>query len=523
MEVLKINKSSDEFVQRVREPPEDEIAVLGMIDTDNNTMEFLFPNAQSMSRVVGVGLEYSTVSLNAKLHVSVFGRGRLEWLEAQTRALDDSSDYIGMVFKFPLHEQPGQTQGELLTGQEASRKFGVGLAGTHVYYSYAGGGEKVVARCPLLWELAVILLQQKFEEEEHHVRAATESGAETERKDSAAGEMGEGATGRNQWSELLKIYYRNGKPVCGAPRGKFRKIEQRVAVHPQPDGSFTNMKQESIDPPLDLVDAQISSQLVFNFVYNSDEMGNERKIEVTNRTMCDLGEHGFKVDERDRFGWFQDDIRISFRCKDQDSNPSRLREYAFSEGGVEQRLAETSSVDDDDDEDDEELRADTNILHELEHSQGFAEGHLISRIMEEERSSGKTAVMEKTFKMLGKQNLGGFCILNHSCASTVTYTLMFKTTLPDSIWKTSVRKSLINCGPCLAVWGKVTGSWELLNEEESAPYHLKVERRLQEKLNKVLPEDERTYQNDIFARNIVRQTYKVPLFVNHVMSHFLVR
>jgi hypothetical protein len=100
---------------------------------------------------------------------------------------------------------------------------------------------------------------------------------------------------------------------------------------------------------------------------------------------------------------------------------------------------------------------------------------------------------------------------------------MFKTTLPDSIWKTSVRKSLINCGPCLAVWGKVTGSWELLNEEESAPYHLKVERRLQEKLNKVLPEDERTYQNDIFARNIVRQTYKVPLFVNHVMSHFLVR
>jgi hypothetical protein len=197
-----------------------------------------------------------------------------------------------------------------------------------------------------------------------------------------------------------------------------------------------------------------------------------------------------------------------------------LQGYEFSGGGVERRLAENSSIDDDDEQ---HLDTNTNVLHELEHSNGFTEGLLISKIMEEERATGDTATMEKTFNFLGKQNLGGFCALNHSCGSTVTYTLMFKTTLPDSIWKPSVRKSLLNCGLCLPVWGEVMGSWELLNEVECASYQLKVERRLQEKLNKVLPEEERTYRNDIFMRNTVRQMYKVPLFVNHTMSYFLVR
>ncbi len=518
LEVLKKEKSSEEFRALLSEQPDDEIAVLGKIATDT-TLEFLFPNAKSMCRVVGVGLDYSHVILSTKLSVTVFGTSMQEWLEARTRALDESSGYLGMVFKFPVLQPAPQPPGELLTGQEASRKFGVGLEGTHVYYSYAGGGKKVVARCPLLWELAIVLLRQKYEEEDHrhhHVQGLSEKG---ETESTTEIETKSPMVLQDRWSELLSTYYKNGEPVCGAPRGKFRKIEQRVAVHPMADGSFTNMKNETIDPPLDLADAQISAQFIFNFSYNSDDMGNERKIEVTNRTKCDLGEHGFKVDETDRFGWYQDDVRISLQCKEE-SNPSMLQGYEFSGGGVERRLAENSSIDDDDEQ---HLDTNTNVLHELEHSNGFTEGLLISKIMEEERATGDTAIMEKTFNILGKQNLGGFCALNHSCGSTVTYTLMFKTTLPDSIWRPSVRKSLLNCGLCLPVWGEVMGSWELLNEVECASYQLKVERRLQEKLNKVLPEEERTYRNDMFMRNTVRQMYKVPLFVNHTMSYFLVR
>lgn len=128
-------------------------------------LEFIFLDGQSMSRVLGVGLDHSKVIITCNAGIEVIKCEEREWEVLWAAAVDANSSFKVMSIEVP--EQHEFAHFNTLSSSEMSAMFGVGLDGSAVVKYAFGGADGVHAEDPelesLLWGVAKHLLNSQVQ------------------------------------------------------------------------------------------------------------------------------------------------------------------------------------------------------------------------------------------------------------------------------------------------------------------------------------------------------------------------
>lgn len=116
----------------------------------NEGFEFLFPSAECMSKVVGVGLDYGQVLVTKLGDVKVFQMGQKAWQDVWENV---SKPYVFMDFELPSIKEKGYAPCTM-TANDSSKRFGIGMCnpngGIHMYVE---DKKQEAIFYPTIWEL----------------------------------------------------------------------------------------------------------------------------------------------------------------------------------------------------------------------------------------------------------------------------------------------------------------------------------------------------------------------------------
>jgi hypothetical protein len=248
----------------------------------------------------------------------------------------------------------------------------------------------------------------------------------------------------------------------------------------------------------------------FTFDFKKD--GASRAIDVKILAECALGDGGPKPREKDRFGWYHDNITISFKCLELDE--AVLHHYGMQDmGDMVGGLLTKSTSDNSGTSWQSQLTGQATIP--------FIGGLNVTGSETAIRTSAGTSMDGLAVDISNRQVSKGF---NYQDASStgeahLSYCFFFHREVPPDVWKTiPIRRWFNQTGICATFRRTIFGSWEPRSNAENTPYLFKMERELCEKFKNpnclagvvgVSENSERKYM----------QEYMVPLYVNHAMTH----
>jgi hypothetical protein len=112
--------------------------------------EFLFPSAECMSKVVGVGLDWGQVLVTNFGDVKVFPMGQTAWQNVWENV---SKPYVLMDIELPSIKEKGHAPCTM-TANDSSKRFGIGMCnpdgGVHMYVE---DKKQEAIFYPIIWEL----------------------------------------------------------------------------------------------------------------------------------------------------------------------------------------------------------------------------------------------------------------------------------------------------------------------------------------------------------------------------------
>jgi hypothetical protein len=112
--------------------------------------EFLFPSAECMSKVVGVGLDWGQVLVTNFGDVKVFPMGQKAWQDVWENV---SKPYVLMDIELPSIKEKGHALCTI-TANNSSKRFGIGMCnldgGVHMYVE---DKKQEAIFYPIIWEL----------------------------------------------------------------------------------------------------------------------------------------------------------------------------------------------------------------------------------------------------------------------------------------------------------------------------------------------------------------------------------
>ncbi len=325
-----------------------------------DSVEFLFINAEDMSKVVGVGLQGSKVVVTKQFGVVVEHIGDHSWSD-----LWNETSFSPR--RIPILKPPPKLSICNLTAEQSSKSFGVGLVGSKLENScvYVEDNQKQTDEMfPFIFELAEKMgLSENVKDSNFQhpsgissevvegdkndhggpLLETMEGGGETNQGGTSSEpmdpmEVGESSQGGNSSEPVEGVESGQGGPSSGptevggqrnqqsspfqlrfeslqakGPQDSNENKSLTVIVIPEVGGIFyEGYSNQQAQPDSRIKGATIAPWLKFKF----EILGGERKITTTTETACDLGGGQLQLHEDWNLGYYHDNITISLACED---------------------------------------------------------------------------------------------------------------------------------------------------------------------------------------------------------------
>ncbi|CAN5968999.1 unnamed protein product [Sphagnum jensenii] len=375
----------------------------------------------------------------------------------------------------------------LRPAEEVSKQFGVGLKdfkGDHIVTM--NRKEESNMFFPVILKVAEVYKALKGGDP-HVTKQASGVGSST----GASSASGASSSGNNQqgkeestsqqtwslWKPWTWWKYEKGdekddedKPAGGdpppdsEPSSEPEMVPCRFTVKVYPEAGCTFHVAREIPPQIKTASMKPKILMI---VFSRDKTG-AKFLDVTTQTQCDLGRD---ADTEHYFGWFQDDIRISFQGSSE-CKGTVLKDFSASvQGGEKGELTkETINI---------TLGGSTSVAN-LESKGMFGQGMVAGSGIQVQgredttKTFGQNSSRADTEEILGVKQIGGFNVHNRN----VEENLIYKFCIPIGI------KNGINPMRFLRYSDTFTpiivGNWEvsMANASDAANYTFKVERHL---------------------------------------------
>jgi hypothetical protein len=330
--VLKITQVFDKVITNAQQLPNSQnggnsIKVVGRQDKTTNAYEFFFQSAECMSKVVGVGLEWAKVVVCMEFgSVKVLSINESAWQDIWHQV---EKNVVVLSIDLADTKKEGLQQLQMLTAEEASKKFGVGVCpqgpdhndgGTNAYF--VEEKRKDVAFYPLIWELT------------HYMAWNYKQHAGSESKNSGAhflwGICGPTTNSQSQGSSSNNQAGDDAIANSWALANLW-KVFSNVAIDPKKDKTLivtVYLPEEIIFNPQNMVESQFNDRIknasispVLEFKFELHDT--IRKITIETGTQCNLGDSAPESKDKGYLGYYQDDITISLSCTGKKSDGSQ--------------------------------------------------------------------------------------------------------------------------------------------------------------------------------------------------------
>jgi len=279
------------------------------------SVQFLFLDAQCMSKVVGVGLQHALVTVTNDNDVKVEHLSESTWetsLDSMFKDVKDQGDFELIGFELPKMKVKS-IQPKRLPAKEVT-KFGVNVKDFRQDHIITREQSKILF--PLIWKVVGSYRAFRRPEQASVGESATD-----------ASSSGGGEVGNSQGDGDGEDDGEGGgsdPPEENQPRVVEllqQEVSFKVTIYPGLGGSF-----QGVHPiPEHMRTASIMSTLIVEF---SQETTGAKFIHVTTQTQCNLGRNG---NSRNYFGCFQDDVTISFGESDPAIGGTELLFFAASD------------------------------------------------------------------------------------------------------------------------------------------------------------------------------------------------
>jgi len=511
-----------------------------------DSIEFLFKQAEDMSKVVGVGLQWSKVVVTKQFGVVVKHIGEHLWSD-----LWKETSFSPM--RIPIPKPPTKLSMCNLTPKESSKIFGVGLMGSRLesHCMYVEDNKKHTGEMfPFIFELAEKLglsenakdtkfqhrsgiSSEAVEGEKNHQGAPlleTMEGGESDQGGTSSEPMdpvdvGESYQGGNLSEAMEGVESGQGGPSSGpmdaggqrnqqsspfklrfdslqtkGPQDSNENKSLTVIVIPKVGGTFyEGLSNEHAQPDHRIKCAAIAPWLKFKF----EILGGERKITTTTETECDLGGGQLQLHEDWNLGYCQDNITISLSCEDHQAvrvSPGTVvaidvmkRTLTETFTGSTSRANQVSS------------QASVQVQMPVVPIGIQAQGTLdVTDTIADSRALAITTESSNT-------QFAGFDVNEIGCAGSLVFNFVY----PEDIVDVMARgqRQFIRAGISKTLWPAIVGNWIPLDREEARFYTFKTNRNIYSIGG--LRRSHAKRKEPMF----MQQRYEVPFFINHAMSH----
>jgi hypothetical protein len=486
---------------------------------EDNALEFFFPSAHSMSRIVGVGLEFAKVVVStSNLNVKIIGIGKTSWKNVWSNftTLDKKLEVISLdgVTGAGSHNN---SSNEYLTGEESASKYGVGLCSgntVHVQFTDAPNESEY---CLVLHNLVEYLMLKKVDLAKIGVQCTRDGGAGSSSHGGNSSDQGNNnatsliGQGLSYISYLFKGKWKSntGDDEDGLPPSKeAQKVEHdsakknrcKITVLPGPGGSFLSKKDTKLEEaPNGLDDVLVEPELEFEFDKNG-KIGKQIYVRTTTRFYLGNAAPTRKV--KNSFGWYHDNLKITLR------NPERLAKLGISDllmGNPKDTKSSVRQTQTHSDNDESEVGAELQLGYQGTHVKGSCR---------KKGTKGVTTAREEAYENCTSSDMWrGFIYQNLRLPSSACW--KFTCNLPSPVPLKVLRddnewKKYLGSGMCGALQPIFDTTWSIQEEDENenSVYEFEAERTL----NMLSTINGRKECLEII------QKYGLRMFVNHAMN-----
>jgi hypothetical protein len=482
-----------------------------------DSIEFLFLDAQCMSKVVGVGLHQALVTVTNDNDVKVEALSESAWeslLVSMFMKVEDSGGFELIGFRMPKMEEDNIKSMSLpLPSKDVAKQFGVGLKDFHGNHFITMNMREENMFFPVIWE--VTKEYKALKEGDPHVTkrpsgvgsstgasGASSSGSSEQGKEEGKSVRSWSLQKSSNWWEYGKGDEKDdeGKPPGGDPppnSGPSSEPEMvprtyTVKVYPEAGRKFCDAREI----PPEIKTASMKPKLTI--VFFRDKTG-DKFLNVTTQTQCNLG---CDADTKHYFGWFQDDIKISFRGSSLECEGTELKDFSASvQGGEKGELTkETTNI---------TLGGSTSVAN-LESRGMFGQGMIAGFGMQVQvrevttNTFGQNSSRADTEEIVGVKQIEGFNVHNHNFEEDLIYKFCIPTRIRNSNDPMRFLRYKDTFTPI------IVGKWDVSKENafEAANYIFKVERHLVH-----------IEQDAVTLGRGCPQDYVLEMFINLAMTH----
>ncbi|KAH9555435.1 hypothetical protein CY35_08G114100 [Sphagnum magellanicum] len=302
-------------------------------------VELLFENAENMSQVVGVGLEWAKVVITKKLDVVVRHIGEHAWEDLWAN-LEMADFELMNIISLPELQTHEERPSNILL-EDLTERFGVGLTSNDVISVYMEdqvGQSNDEGFAPLVMNLAECMGVEAATVTKRRPVSGGEGGSS---KGAAGGGSSKEASTRTQDPPQDPPEDPPQDPAQNPPDDHNQDPPNDPAEDPPDDPAEDPPDDPAADPPEPLEKKKVHVVTIFpghgrvhqvsNVPQQDDPIneaciepilrfefelrGNHRKITTELKTHCDLGEGGVLNGTPSNLGYFQDNITISLTCE----------------------------------------------------------------------------------------------------------------------------------------------------------------------------------------------------------------
>ncbi len=491
------------------------------LSLEDNDLEFFFPTAHSMSRLVGVELEFAKVVVStSNLNVKIIGIGKTSWKNVWSNftTLDKKLEVISLdgVTGAGSHNN---SSNEYLTGEESASKYGVGLCSGNTVRVQFTDAPHESDYCLVLHNLVEYLMLKKVDLAKIGVQCTGDGGAGSSSHGGKSSDQGNNnvtsliGQGLSYISYLSKGKWKSntGDDEDGlSPSQEAQKVEHdsakknicKITVLPGPGGSFWSTEGTELEEaPNGLDDASVDPKLEFEFDKNG-KIG--KQIYVKTTTTFDLGNAAPTRKLKKSFGWYHDNLKTTLR------NPQRLAKLDSSEllmGNPKDTKSSVRRTQTHSDNDESEVGAELQVGYQGTHLKGS---------FRKKGTKGVTSAREEAYEICTSSDVWrGF--IYQDLRSTIKSSACWKFTcnLPSPLPLEVLRgdnewKKYLGSGMCGALQPIFHTKWNIQEEDntENSVYEFQAERTL----NMLSTINGRRECLEII------QKYGLRMFVNHAMN-----
>ncbi|KAH8973335.1 hypothetical protein BDL97_01G041100 [Sphagnum fallax] len=513
-----------------------------------DAIEFLFNQAEDMSKVVGVGLQWSKVVVTKQFGVVVKHIGEHSWFDLWTETSFSP-------LRIPILKPPTKLSTCNFTAEESSKRFGVGVGGSRFqsHCMYVEHNEKQTGEMfPLIVELAekMGLSENAKDSNFQHPSGISSEAMEGEKNDHGgplletmdggetnqggtssepmdSTDVGESSQGGNSGEPMEGVESGQGGPSSGpmevggdqqssdfqlrfeslqakGPQDSNENKSLTVTVIPEAGGTFYERSSDRQVHRIDL-DPQIRDVAIAPwFKFKFEILGGERKITTITETACDLDGAQLQLHEDWNSGYCHDNITISLTCLDPQAvrvSPGTVvamdvmkRSMTETYTGSTSRANQVSG------------QASVQVQIPVVPIGIQTQGTLgVTDTNADSRARAVTTESSDT-------QFGGFYVNQIGGAWSLAFNFLYPKNIDDVM--TSGERQFIHAGISKTLRPSIIGEWIPLDTADACLYTFKTYRNIYS-IRSVRRWMERREEGFFF----LKQKYEMPFLINHAMSH----